>query len=180
MAVRESLESHPGSVHDIAGILGPRITQSVDTAWKWPNQQLQASCEIPVRDGIGEVKLGGGEFVRGNRDDSACRWRPPCLTRPMKGCGRETKHPALYSFQLTSKTPHDSDPSIPQSFLRPPQHRRQDISAILICRAAHPDEGCHRNADFQAPVLVFHRVDSFLAQAVVVVDDGRRDSDHQS
>lgn len=49
MAVRESLESHPGSVHDIAGILGPRITQSVDTAWKWPNLQLQASCERDSR-----------------------------------------------------------------------------------------------------------------------------------
>lgn len=58
---RESLESHPGSVHDI---LGSRITQPVDSVWKWSNQRL------PVRFPFEMVGCrirrvgGGGEFVR--------------------------------------------------------------------------------------------------------------------
>lgn len=58
--VRESLESHPGGVHDIPAILGPWITQTVDSAWKWSNQHLQA----PVRFAF-EMVPGTSSWGRG-------------------------------------------------------------------------------------------------------------------
>lgn len=138
-------------------------------------------CEIPIRDGVGHVKLGAAEnscggfvFIRLVDGGPFSQIEGVSAFREERMWRLDFKTSGIKFLSTLAILP-DNDPSKLHRTTTPPspRHQRYNITAVLISRPPQPDNHCCPSANLQASVLVFHRVESFLAKAVVVVDKRR-------